>query len=133
MSLGSYRQALRAAASTSIAPYGYTLTIWTTGAILTHARGVPDALQALLFMLGAVAGFSLVGIAAFGDPRVRVAGDDRRPALWSGFHFLSISIAIGVATVIAHLVQDQGAWPLGGLAATTIYLSMLAVELALAT
>jgi hypothetical protein len=37
----------------SIAPYGYTLTVWTSDAVLTHARGVPSAPDALLLMLGA--------------------------------------------------------------------------------
>jgi hypothetical protein len=35
-------------------------------------------------------------------------------------------------TLIAHLLQDRGAWPLGGFAATTSYLVVLAAQLALA-
>lgn len=129
---GSYRQAARQAVSMSIAAYGYTLTVWTSGAVLAHARGIPSTADALLFMVGAVAGFALVGFAAFGTLTARVRVDAQQPALWGGFHVLSIGVAIGGATLIAHLLQNRGAWPLGGFAATTSFLVVLAAQLALA-
>ena len=55
---GSYRNGARQAVAMSIAPYGYTLTVWTSGAVLAHARGIPSAANALLFMLGSVIGFA---------------------------------------------------------------------------
>jgi uncharacterized YccA/Bax inhibitor family protein len=131
--LRSYRQAARQAVSLSIAPYGYTLTVWTSGAVLSHARGIPSTGNALLFMLGAVAGFALVGVASFGRLTTRVRVETQPPAVWAGFHVLSIGGAIGAATLIAHLLDQSGAWPLGGFAATTSYLLVLAAQLALAT
>lgn len=116
----------------SIAPYGYTLTVWTSGAVLTHARGIPSTADALLFMLGSVVGFALVGVAAFGGHTARVRVEAQQPALWAGFHVLSVGAAIGTATLIAHLLDGRGAWPLGGFAATTSYLVVLAAQLALA-
>jgi hypothetical protein len=116
----------------SIAPYGYTLTIWTSGAVLTHARGIPTTVDALQFMLGGVGGFALVGIAAFGTHTARVQVEPQQPQLWAGFHVLSVGAAIGAATLIAHLVHDSGAWALGGFVATTIYLVVLTAQLALA-
>jgi hypothetical protein len=83
-------------------------------------------------MLGAVAGFALVGVASFGRPTAHVHVELREPALWAGFHVLSIGLAIGAATLVAHFVENRGAWPLGGFAATTAYLSVLAAQLALA-
>jgi len=117
----------------SIGPYGYTLTVWTSGAVLTHARGIPSTVDALLFMLGAVVGFALVGAASFGGLTVRVRMEAQQPALWAGFHALSIGAAIGIATLIAHLLHDRGAWPLGGLAATMSYLVLFAAQLAFAS
>ncbi len=117
----------------SIAPYGYTLTIWTTGGVLTHAQGLPSTLDALLFMSGAVGGFALLGLAAFGDVHARVQLEPHPPALWGGLHVLSIGIAIAAATLIAHQVHNAGAWPLGGFASTLIYLAVLAAQLALST
>jgi hypothetical protein len=59
--------------------------------------------------------------------------ESRYPALWAGFHVVSIGFAIGTATLIAHLLEDRGAWPLGGFASTTIHLVVLAAQLALAS
>jgi hypothetical protein len=130
---GSYRKAARQAVSLSIAPYGYTLTVWTSGAVLTHARGIPNTGDALLFLVGAVGGFALVGVASFGRLTARVEIDARQPALWAGFHVLSVGVAIGATTPIAHLLEDRGAWAIGGFAATLSYLVLLALQLALAT
>lgn len=69
----AYRPALRAAVAASAAPYGYTLTIWTSGAVLSHARGIPSAVEALLFLAGAVAAFALVGGLPVGGPPQRLA------------------------------------------------------------
>jgi hypothetical protein len=69
---------------------------------------------------------------AFGRLTARVGVGAPQPALWASLHFLSIGVAIGTATLIAHLLEDRGAWPLGGFAATTSYLIMLAAQLALA-
>lgn len=117
----------------SVAPYGYTLSIWTSGAVLTHARGIPTTADALLFMLGAVFAFALLGFASFGRLGARIDLEVQQPQLWAGFHILSIGAAIGAATLIAHLLDDPAAWPLGGFAATTSYLVLLAAQLALAT
>ena len=130
---GSYRRAARQAVGMSIAPYGYTLTIWTSGGVLTHAGGIPNTVDVLLFMLGAVAGFALVGVAAYGGLGARIEVEQRPPALWAGFHVLSIAAAIGSATLVAHFVEDRAAWPLGGFAVTTVYLLVLAAQLAVAT
>jgi hypothetical protein len=133
MSFGSYRHAARQAVSMSIGPYGYTLTVWTSGAVLTHARGIPTTIDALLFMLGAVVGFALVGVLSFSGLNARARVEAAQPALWAGFHLLSIGAAIGLVTLIAHLFEDRGAWPLGGFAATTSYLVVLAAQLAVAS
>ncbi|HEY7691584.1 MAG TPA: hypothetical protein VH816_04500 [Gaiellaceae bacterium] len=130
MDLHEFRDAARTAVAASVAPYGYTLTVWTSGAVLTHARGIPTTVDALLFMGGAVAGFGSVGFAVFGGFRARLAGE-ARPTLWSGIHAASIALAIGAAALVAHLVRNVGAWPLTGFAVTVIYLCAVAFQLAL--
>jgi hypothetical protein len=48
----SYRQQLRRVVAASAAPYGYTLTVWTSGAVATHAQGtLPTPLQAVLLLV----------------------------------------------------------------------------------
>jgi hypothetical protein len=76
------REAVRQAVSMSVARYGYTLTVWTSGAVLTHSRGIPSTVNALLFMLGAVGGFALVGVVSFGRLTARVRVEAPEPSLW---------------------------------------------------
>ena len=127
-----YRSALRATVATSAAPYGYTLTIWTTGAILSHARGIPDSAEALLLLIGAVAAYALVGGLAFGGMSEHLVPEPARAAVWGGLQFISVGLAIVAATLVAHLVTNIGAWPLDGFLVTGIYLLASACQLTIA-
>jgi hypothetical protein len=124
-----YRHGLRKAVGTSAGPYGYTLTVWTTGAVLIHARGVPTTVEALLFMIGAVVAFAVVGAAAFrSNPTVHGRATSH-PVLWGSFHFVPVAASIGAASLVAHFVQGAAAWPLAGLTATAIYLTCVAAQI----
>jgi hypothetical protein len=128
-----YRAHLQAVVATSAAPYGYTLTIWTSGAVLTHARGIPTGLEALLFLGGAVAGFAAVGALAHGSAtRVLRTAPEATVRLWGGFHLPSVGLAIGGSTVVVALVHGVLAWPLAGFLATGIYLVVIAGQFTVA-
>lgn len=45
--------------------YGYTLSVWGTGALLIHAFGVPDIARILAFVAGALLGFAALALVAF--------------------------------------------------------------------
>ena len=99
--MAGYRTHLQAAVATSAAPYGYTLTVWTSGAVAIHARGVPTTLNALMFLAGAVAGFAAVGAIAHGSAaQVLKAAPDARVRLWGGFHLPSVGAAIGAVALV---------------------------------
>ncbi len=128
-----YRKKLRTTVGSSAAPYGYTLAIWTTGAVLTNARGIPDTLAAFAFMAGAVLGFALVGALAFGGITKHFDQDHGdAPLIWGSFHFFSIGAAIGVAALVAYFVESFIAWPLGAFLSTTTYLLVAGAESAIA-
>jgi hypothetical protein len=59
--LGRYRTDLRGVVSSSASAYGYTLTIWSTGAMLFHFYRPPSSPKVFLFLGGAVLAFELVG------------------------------------------------------------------------
>lgn len=126
---GRYRAHLQAAVASSAAPYGYTLTIWTSGAVTTHARGIPSGLEALLFLAGAVAGFALIGAGAHGGAgRVLRIPTEPTVRLWGGFHIPSVGLAIAGSSLVAALVDGVLAWPLVGFFATSIYLLVIAAQ-----
>ena len=112
----------------SAAPYGYTLATWTTGAVLTHAYGIPTAVDALLFMSGAVLAFAAVGAAAFGGLNAHFAHSPRQAALWGSFHFLSVGGAIGAAALVTYLLAGPAGWLLAPFASTVGYLLIVGVQ-----
>ena len=129
MMLEHYRKRLRVTVGSSAAPYGFTLATWTTGAVLAHARGIPDALAALTFMAGAILGFAFVGTLAFGGVTKHFDRDQGETLLiWGSLRIFSVGIAIGVASLVAYYVEDRLAWPLGGFLYTTAYLLVAGAE-----
>jgi hypothetical protein len=56
---GTLRTALTIVIAASAVPYGYTLAIWGTGAVLVRSRGAPTTGEAFIFAAGAIAGFYL--------------------------------------------------------------------------
>jgi hypothetical protein len=123
-----YGRSLRAAVGSSAAPYGFTLAVWTTGAVIIDARGLPSAFNALAFASGSVLAFAFVVFLAFGD----LTGDsgEKRPktSLWGNFHFLSVGLAIGAAVLVTSLLQTDLVWILGSFSATSCYLLALGAE-----
>ena len=71
-----YRSDLRNVVGSSA--YGYTLTVWSTGMVLSHAYGLPSPPQILYFFAGAVVAFALVGMLAFGGVTVEFGGEASR-------------------------------------------------------
>jgi len=131
---GHYRQRLRTTLGSSAAPYGYALATWTSGAVLIHDRGFPNALAALSFMLGAVLGFAVVGVLAFGSLTRHFDSEyGEAPLVWGSFHFLSVALAIGAAVLVTSMVESYTlAWPLGGFLYTSAYLLTAGAEATIA-
>jgi len=129
----SYRSHLKTAVATSAAPYGYTLTVWTSGAVTTHALGIPTAWEALLFLAGAVTGFGVTAALAYGLPTEILASPEPGPVrLWGGFHVVSVGLAIGAAALVTTLITDPVAWMIVGFVATLVYLVGIAAQFTLA-
>jgi hypothetical protein len=57
------RSAFETLLGSSATPYGYTLTIWSSGAIARHFRGSPNVGEVFLFMAGALLAFTGPGYA----------------------------------------------------------------------
>jgi hypothetical protein len=126
-----YVQALATIVRRSAIPYGYTITIWTSGAVLEHAHRKAGVPQAYLFLLGAAAGYGMVGLLAWrGAPhRLEPASGD---LLRTGaINVVATGLALGSATLVAK-IPGTVAWPTGSFVATATYLLVAGVGLALA-
>jgi hypothetical protein len=130
----SYQRHLRTVVAASAAPYGYTLTLWTAGAVTTHAHGSPSAADAVLLLTGAVTAFAAVGAFAFGGINgvlaPETAGEVR---VWGGVHLPSVGTSIGLGCLANHLLSGSVVWPAVGFIGTGTYLLTIGVQFWLAT
>ena len=126
--LGGYRTDLRGVVSSSASAYGYTLTIWSTGAMLSHFYGPPSPPKVFFFLGGAVLAFALVGVLAFGGVTKSFGGGSGRVELWGSFHLFSGGLAVGAAWLVGAYGPRLWGWPLGSFVATAVYLSFVGAE-----
>jgi hypothetical protein len=115
------RNALRQVTMVAGVPYGFTLTVWSIGAVTVHRRGIPDTLDALLFLAGAVVSFVALEVATHGGWHAQPAGPTPRQ-LWTHAHVLSAGGAVLVVGALDRLPLGAGTWALAGCAGTTTFL-----------
>jgi hypothetical protein len=128
----AFGSALDAVVAASAAPYGYTVSIWSSGAILIHTHGAPDVLDVVLFALGALAGFAALGLASTAIAACTAATFDRGSERVAAgmLNALAVGAALGSAAVLAK-TPGRPAWLLVSLAATALYLLGASAQLAL--
>lgn len=126
--LRRYRSDLRGVVGSSATAYGYTLTVWSTGAVLSHAYGPPSPPLVFAFFGGAVLAFAVVGALAFGGVTPEFGGGSNRVELWGGFHFLSVGLAVGAVWLVSTAAPSFTGWPLGAFVATAAYLAVVGAE-----
>jgi hypothetical protein len=118
----------------SAAPYGYTITIWSSGAVCMDLLGKPHVAEVLIFMAGAVLAFVVVEVAAYGSFRVRlVPGEPPAIAVWGNMHVGSAGLAIFLVWVSDHIFDGWVGWPVAGFVATSVYLVLTATQITLAS
>jgi hypothetical protein len=127
-SLGRYRSDLRSVMGSSASAYGCTLTVWSTGMVLSHAYGPPNPPLVFSFFLGAVLAFALVGVLAFGGVAVKFGEESRRVQLWGSFRSVSAGLAVGAPWLLSANVPSLPGWPLGAFVATATYLVIVGAE-----
>ena len=126
------RRAFATMVSSSAAPYGYTLTVWSSGALLIHFRHAPTVWEVFLFLFGAVVAFAALWLFCRGpieasDP---VSQQSAR-ALAGALDLFAVGAAVGTAALLS-MIPSWVAWPLTSLGATTIYMAGASIQLAVA-
>jgi hypothetical protein len=136
MTIGNGRQSVtatpRAALGTivaaSAAPYGYTVTLWSSGALL-RSHGTPHVAEVFGFVAGALAGFGLMAVLARGALARMESLDDATDRVWAGaLDWLAVGVTVGAVALLAEM-HGWKAWPLGSFAATALYLLAASLQL----
>jgi hypothetical protein len=76
------RRAFATMVSSSAAPYGYTLTVWSSGALLIHFRHAPTVWEVFLFLFGAVVAFAALWLFGRGPIEESDPVSQHRHARW---------------------------------------------------
>lgn len=126
--LDRYRTDLRGVIGSSASAYGYTLTVWSTGALLSYSYGPPSPINVFTFFGGAVIAFALVGLLAFGGVTVQFGNEEGRVQLWGSFRFISIGASVGAVLQVASYLPSFPGWPLGAFFATALHLGIVGIE-----
>lgn len=125
--------ALGTIVAASAAPYGYTISIWSSGAVLMHFHGTPSVADVFGFLAGALTGFGLMGLLARGGlTRGEPPAHAPDRVLAGAMHWLAAGAAVGAAALVAR-IGGWWAWPLAAFTATAIYILGASVQLALVT
>ena len=128
-----FRSHLRATTSASAIPYGYTITIWSSGTVSADVIGHPHLAEILLFMAGAVLGFVVVSLGAYGTlgPVTREPVSAALPA-WAFAHWISAGASIVAVWAADHAIASTAGWTVAGFLATSAYLVLNAAQATLA-
>ncbi len=116
----------------SAAPYGYTITIWSSGAVLMRSHGSPSVGEVFLFLSGALIAFGTLGLLFQGALSERRSIDRRADRVIAGsLDWLGVGAAVGAVALLAG-IGGPVAWLISSFAATVIYLVGAAVQLTVA-
>jgi hypothetical protein len=121
--------ALRTTLRSTAAAYGYALTTASTLGLLTSVHGSPNAGRLFLFVAGGLLGFAVLEGLLLVLPAPEGSPDDAFP--FAGvLNVFSVGAGLGAATGLAHAIGGALAWGVTPLAATTVYLAVVSLQVA---
>lgn len=109
--------------------YGFTISFWGSGALLTKALGLPTLLQALGLGFGAVTGFAAL-LMVFRNPLREADPENSRFPVLSMVHYIAALIPVAVTFLITQKIDGATAFFLAGLNVSIFYnLGMMVEEM----
>jgi hypothetical protein len=132
---GALRAALATVVAASAVPYGYTLAIWGSGAVLLRSLGAPTAAEAFIFAAGPIAGVylvdQLIGLLRLRDPGpCDPINRYERRVLAGAFDWIAVGAALGAVSLLDG-IHGWLPWLVGPFAATVLYLVIASARLAI--
>lgn len=115
----SYRMSLARTVGAMDLPFGYTLTIWSSGALAVARYGVPTRGDVLVFLLGGLSAYLLATWIALAHLGAMTPARIRRS---SSFNVLSIVAAIVVSGLTGVIQTSLIGFAVAGFTGTMVYL-----------
>jgi ABC-type branched-subunit amino acid transport system permease subunit len=124
-----YLHAIQTALHGTGLPYGYAITVWSTGSVVSERHGMPSLAHVACFAAGAVAAYGGLTFLTW-----ETEGEAEKPLTRSPqrvraglVHVAAIAAAIASAAAVAR-ISSGAAWALAPFAATLLYLAISSVE-----
>jgi hypothetical protein len=128
-----YVRGLGMSARNNALAYGYSITATASFGMLIHTDGPPSVLRIFAFVLGS--GIAFAGVNALVTRGYQQRVEQEPPvvvALSTSLSVVSISAGVGLALLLGWGIGGWVAWLLTALLGTWMYLSISALEMALA-
>jgi hypothetical protein len=127
-----YRAGLRSAVQSAGLPYGYTVTMWSSGQVLIHFHGTPSLVLIALFAAGALGGYAILQAVALGsDPPDDVAlGASGNWIRGGALQAVAVAVTLLAVAAVGALFPAAVSWALAGMATVLGYLGVVGLELA---
>lgn len=128
-----YVRGLGMSARNNALAYGYSIAATAGFGMLVHTAGPLTVLRIFMFVVGN--GIAFAGVNALVTRGFRRRVEQEPPvvvALSTSLSVVSISAAVGMVLLLGWGVGGWAAWLLGGLLGSWVYLSIAALEMALA-
>lgn len=131
ISESAYFRALQTALHGAGVPYGYAVSVWSTGSALVGDHGPPTTLEIFLFGLGATTAYGGLRLLTWETGGEADKPLTRSPHLFRAgvVHLAAIATAITAALLIAQ-IDSTVAWVVAPFVATVLYLGLSSVEVA---
>jgi hypothetical protein len=132
--LDRYRTGLRSAGGSAALPYGYTVTMWSSGQVLIHFHGAPTLPLVWLFAGGALAAFGLLQLAtrsAHAPAQDLQFGDSANWLRAGAIQAIAVATSLTAVTAAGSLLPPALSWLVGGMATVVGYLGITGLENAL--
>lgn len=128
---GTLWLALATTVSAAAAPYGYTVTLWSSGALLVRAHGLPRAPEVFELAVGALLAYSLLALVVCATrPGSEARNNVADRVLAGALNWLAAGVAVGAVALLS-TIHGWVAWPVSSFAATFLYLISASVQLVL--
>lgn len=123
-----YARALKTSLLGTALPYGFALTVFTSGQALLHLHGSPNVGQLYLFAAGVAAAYGSLRLFTWGTPTAGSSPSKTdHPVRAGSVHVAAIGLGLGTAALLGQ-IPGGVAWPLAGLCSTLVYLLVNALE-----
>ena len=130
--LDDYVRGLGMSVRNNALAYGYSITATASFGVLTQSAGPASIGHIFLFVAGAGLAFAVVNAVVTRGFRRSVESEPAVVlALGTAMSVFSVSVGVGVATLLGEFVGGWLSWLLGALLATWAYLAVAALEIAL--